>query len=65
MTPPDPNFAGLIVHTIKEAAQILRWSESTLRRRIRAGEVKVFQSGRVVRITHESLLLLVHNEQRA
>lgn len=65
MTPPAPNTARLTVHTIKEAAHLLRWSESTLRRRIRAGEVKVFQSGRVVRITHESLLSLIHNEQRA
>jgi excisionase family DNA binding protein len=41
--------------TITEAARLLRWSTSTLKRRLRQGEMPVVRSGRMVRIRRVDL----------
>lgn len=48
--------------TIKETADFLKCSESTVRRRIAAGELKVMKSGRLVRIDKAALLAMMNQE---
>jgi excisionase family DNA binding protein len=59
MSTAMPSITPPLLYTIKEAAAMLKWSESTLRRRIRSGEIRPFRSGRLVRISHDSLMLLI------
>jgi excisionase family DNA binding protein len=42
-------------YTIAEAAKMLKVSQDTIRRKMRAGEIEVFRIGRLVRIRKEVL----------
>lgn len=43
------------IFTMKEAAEYLHYSMSTLRRRIDAGKIKTFKDGKLVRIKESEL----------
>lgn len=53
------------IFTMKEAAEYLHYSMSTLRRRIDAGKIKTFKDGKLVRIKESELQKFIDGNQNS
>ena len=52
-------------YTYQEAAQLLRCSESTIRNRVKSGEIQPLRNGRLVLFTMECLEKFLNKQQGA
>ena len=50
--------------TVTQAAEMLQCSPNTIRRRIRAGELKVMRSGRILRIPESAIIDMMQQQTR-